>query len=409
MSTVLTKIGRLGTYEVPYVNSPSIPFYDDILRFSFFADAVYRLLNLEDPDIVHVNDWLMCYVLGRLEEQGRPRRLKTVLTIHNASYQGKVWKNAVRGWRVDEMHERLQQRGLSSTDPQESTVYNPLRMGVEVADYVTTVSQVYAEELLQPRDDGRFFMGSDGLDAAFRSKRDKGRLVGIRNGYEYSGTTFDEAMKAKDHNRQLLRAEFGDGCELILGFVGRAVEQKIGLLMLEIDELTILEHILRIPGVSIAIVATGDPRYERALERIAGRSGGRCVVTTAFDRVRAGRIYRGGDFFLMPSLFEPCGITQMEAMSYATPVIARATGGLKETITDYDLAHDAGTGILFDGRTRDDIAHALVRGIAERAIRIFREPDRMVKLQQRCFEARFDWEYSASRYVSEIYEPLLRS
>ena len=162
---------------------------------------------------------------------------------------------------------------------------------------------------------------------------------------------------------------------------------------------SVLEHILAIPRVNVAIVATGQREYEEFLAALRGRPN--VDVTIAFDRLKAQQISLGSDVFLMPSLFEPCGITQMESLSNATPPLVRWTGGLVDTVKPH--TDPSGTGFGFDGANRTDILRHLI-DVARDAVRMyFEEPARFRNLQRRGFAERFLWENSATQYVRHLY------
>ena len=237
----------------------------------------------------------------------------------------------------------------------------------------------------------------------------EGRLTGILNGFEYRGeptqTAFETMLAAKQAARTALLREFRTPVEFLIGFVGRAVEQKFKLLVEEVDGKSVLEHILDIPGVGVAIVATGQAEYEDFVRRLNHRPN--LAATLAFDRARAQQISLGSDVFLMPSLFEPCGITQMESLSCATPPLVRWTGGLVDTVRPHTAAN--GTGFGFDGRTRNDVLRNLVATVREAREVFLTNPQMFRALQGRGFAERFTWSDAAGRYIRDVYEPALRT
>lgn len=393
-------------YGVPYVDSERIPFYDDALRFAFFSEACLSVMRITQPDIVHVNDWPLGYLLGRLVMEKWPQ--KRILTIHNVGYQGNLWRGAIRGWELEAMadHPRL---GPLFADPHpEWNSVNPLRLAMELADEVNTVSPTYRDEMQQAEDRYRYFEGGKGLEAVATRLHAEGRLHGILNGFEYAGDDSDDAFEAmlarKAEARQGLAAAFPHPGSLLVGFVGRAVEQKFKLLAEPLHGKSVLEHILDMPDVNVAVVATGLPEYERFLERFHGRPN--YSATVAFDRERARQISLGSDVLLMPSLFEPCGITQMESMSCATPPLVRWTGGLADTVTPH--TETGGTGFVFDGRSGPEVLMNLLMAVRE-AVRVrHARADEFRALQRRGFARRFLWSTAAGEYV-RMYERALGS
>ncbi|HEX9933962.1 MAG TPA: glycogen/starch synthase, partial [bacterium] len=347
-----------GPYGKPYIDSTGIPFIDDILRFSFFSEACLHLIRLRKPDIVHVNDWPLCFLFGRMvQERLQPRR---ILTIHNVGYQGNVGKDAVRDLDIGRL---LTDEIIGSMfiDPRPSwNSVNPLKMGMELAHMTNTVSPTYCMEITQPEDIGRFFEGGKGLHHTAKKLYEAGRLVGILNGFEYEASPetrpFERMLARKQKTRENLTARFTNPDGFLMGFVGRAVEQKFRLLSEQLAGLSVLEHILALPNMNIAVLAAGEPEYESFIRKVKHR--GNFLPMIGFDEEKAGQISLGSDVFLMPSLFEPCGIAQMKSLSTATPPLVRWTGGLADTVVDYRKRN--GTGFGFDGSNRREVLQGLI-------------------------------------------------
>ncbi|MBL9091172.1 MAG: glycogen synthase [Planctomycetaceae bacterium] len=394
-------------YSTPYVDSDRYPFLDDALRFSFFSEACLDVIAQRKPDVVHINDWVLGYLFGRMVQHGLTA--KRVLTIHNIGYQGNLGTDRIRGWTIESlMHDpRL---GPLFEDPRpEWESINPLRLAIELSHHTNTVSPNYMEEIIRPEDPSRYFEGGKGMEPYTQRLEREGRLTGILNGFEYRGeptqTAFETMLAAKQAARTALLREFRTPVEFLIGFVGRAVEQKFKLLVEEVDGKSVLEHILDIPGVGVAIVATGQAEYEDFVRRLNHRPN--LAATLAFDRARAQQISLGSDVFLMPSLFEPCGITQMESLSCATPPLVRWTGGLVDTVRPHTAAN--GTGFGFDGRTRNDVLRNLVATVREAREVFLTNPQMFRALQGRGFAERFTWSDAAGRYIRDVYEPALRT
>lgn len=389
-------------YATIYVESePTLPYIDDAARFSFFSEACLQLIERRRPDVVHVNDWVLGYLLGRMAMLGLPQ--KRLLTIHNVAYQGNLGRDLIAGWPIESIADDAIV-GPMFADPRVSwNSVNALRLGMETADVINTVSPTYKKEMTEPEDQSRFFEGGRGLDVVARRRDREGQLYGILNGFEYRTTTDDDAfaatLEAKARAKAALSESFRSGAGCLFGFVGRAVEQKFKLLTERFEGRSVLEHILAIPRVNVAIVATGQREYEEFLAALRGRPN--VDVTIAFDRLKAQQISLGSDVFLMPSLFEPCGITQMESLSNATPPLVRWTGGLVDTVKPH--TDPSGTGFGFDGANRTDILRNLI-DVARDAVRMyFEEPARFRNLQRRGFAERFLWENSATQYVRHLY------
>ena len=394
-------------YATIYVDSePTLPYIDDAARFAFFSEACIGLIERRSPDIVHVNDWVLGYLFGRMTMRRMPQ--KKVLTIHNIGYQGNLGRDLIVGWPIESMAvDPL--LGPLFADPRPSwNSVNALRLGMETADAVNTVSPTYKKEMMQPEDPRRYFEGGKGLEGVTARLDREGKLQGILNGFEYESVaddaSFAATLAAKATAKVALSRNFESPDGFLFGFVGRAVEQKFKLLTEPLDGKSVLEHILDIPRVNVAIVATGQREYENFLARLRGRPN--VDVTIEFNRTKAQQISLGSDVFLMPSLFEPCGITQMESLSHATPPLVRWTGGLLDTVVPH--TDPSGTGFGFDGTNRREILENLVAAARE-AVRLYSDDKPGFRqLQRRGFAERFRWTASAGRYIAGLYAPLMR-
>ncbi|MBL9080695.1 MAG: glycogen/starch synthase [Planctomycetales bacterium] len=394
-------------YSTPYVDSEKYPFLDDALRFSFFSEACLEIVRRRKPDIVHINDWVLGYLFGRMVQNGLTA--KRVISIHNIGYQGNLGTNRIRGWTVESIlfDPRL---GPMFTDPRpEWESINPLKLAIELAHQVNTVSPTYKREMTEGEDQSRYFEGGKGLDPYTRRADSEGRLHGILNGFEYAAeptaAKFESLLAEKAAARAALVGEFRKPVEFVLGFVGRAVEQKFKLLAEKVDGKSVLEHLLDIPGVGVSVVATGQKEYEAFLKGLSTRPN--LAVTLAFDRVKAKQISLGADVFLMPSLFEPCGITQMESLSCATPPLVRWTGGLVDTVRPHTAAD--GTGFGFDGATQADVLRNLIAAVLSARELFTSAPEKFRELQRRGYQERFSWKAAAKQYVSDVYEPAMKA
>ena len=295
---------------------------------------------------------------------------------------------------------------------------------MELADVTNTVSPNYMREMMQPENQSRFFEGGKGLEGTAQNLHHQQRLFGILNGIQYrnadpSEPDFDTVMKEKADMRTRFAAYFKQPHGLLVGFVGRCVTQKFGLLAERLGDKTVLEHILDIPGVNVAFLATGDPQYESfmanvGLARFDGSRGygdilfagrrGNYVSTVAFDRERARQTWLASDIFLMPSLFEPCGITQLQSMELATPPLVRGTGGLFDTVIDY--SQSGSTGFVCDGTTRERVLQSIIDGVLRAKDIKENHPDEFFEMQRRAFYQRFTWEKALPGYEA-LYEKAL--
>src|SRR5215467_11254687 len=391
-------------YSTIYVESePTLPYVDDAARFSFFSEACLELIARRQPDVVHVNDWVLGYLLGGMAMRRMPQ--KKVLTIHNVGYQGNIGRDLMAGWPIEVIATDAVV-GPMFADPRPAwNSVNALRLGMETADVVNTVSPTYKKEMTLPEDPTRYFEGGKGLDPIAARLDREGKLLGILNGFEYDAPVGDDegfkvtvAEKAKAKAALSRNFQSPDGC--VFGLVGRAVEQKFKLLTESLNGRSVLEHILDIPHVNFAVVGSGQREYEAFLDRLRGRPN--VDVTVGFDRAKARQISLGSDVFLMPSLFEPCGIAQMESLSHATPPLVRWTGGLVDTVRPYD--DPAGTGFGFDGATRREILENLIAAAREAVRLYFESPSQFRGLQRHGFGERFLWQDAAAQYVDRMYE-----
>ncbi len=307
-------------------------------RYLAFTLAAAAWIETERPDLVHAHDWHAAYVVRRA-------RRPSVFTIHNLAFQGEL---------EPDRFERLTGEAPEADLLHEGRV-NLMKGVLLAADRVTTVSPTYAREIQTPE----YGMG---LDAVLRGIR--GKLSGILNGLDtdYWNPATDRFLPQKydaDHlerkrrNRMTLLASLRlDPGLPAVGAVTRLTWQKGFDLVLEV-----LPRILDL-GVNFVLLGTGEAELERGFAEAARRYPRRVAFHAAFDEARAHRIYGGADYFLMPSRYEPCGLAQMIAMRYGTPPIARATGGLADTV------EDGGTGVLFEEASGEGVL-AGVRRILE--------------------------------------------
>lgn len=319
------------------------PFGDNELRFAAMSRGALAVADRLWPDghgaeIVHAHDWhaAPAILASQLDDRPAWRRRKTVFTIHNLAFQGAFGRGD-----LDRMALPLASfdDGTLAHDGQ----VNLMRGAIALADSVTTVSPTYAREIQTPQE-GR---GLDGVLRAYRSK-----LVGILNGID--DAAFDPATDAaliarydatspfegKAACKHALARELGLGDEEgpLFAAVSRLTAQKGVDLLLEILP-ALVER-----GARFVLVGSGEPYLERGLVAAAERYPGRVASRIAFDEALARRVYAGADFFVVPSRYEPCGLTQLYAMRYGAIPVVTAVGGLRDTVDPIRSAFDAGTG-----------------------------------------------------------------
>jgi starch synthase len=376
-----------------YIYSPRLDGDDDGLeRYTFFCRAVIRaceVLNIE-PDIVHAHDWhtalLPVYLHSGLRGSYQFRNARSVYTIHNLNYQG---ASAPSAWPILGLHSRYQ-----APDALEHFgTINPMKGGIIFADQVTTVSPNYANEIQWPEHGA-------GLDAVLRSLSFK--LNGILNGIDVDEWTpatdphlaapYDaQHLEGKTKNKAALLAEAGlpfDDHQPVLGVVSRLVDQK-GFHLL----LPILPRLLD-AGAQVVLLGSGETALERAFVDVASHYPRSCRVWIGFDNARAHRIYAGSDILLMPSLYEPCGLNQMYALRYGTVPVVRMTGGLRDTVTQFDGSNlDRANGFGFDAIDPSALFNTTWIAMLSR-----QEGTTWKVLQQNGMKTDFSWERSARDY-----------
>ena len=376
-------------------------YYDDGERFIYFCRAVFEAcLRLEDfePDILHCNDWQtgLIPVLLRDTYDKNPvfAHTKTVFTIHNLKYQG-VFPPTL----LEDMC------GLSPMYFTEDKLkYNDgisfMKGGIVFADMVTTVSETYMQEIQSP------FYG-EGLDGLLREKSYK--LAGITNGIDYetcnpmSDPDIAQNYSARSPQRKKInKLDLQAVMHLpedpdvpVIGLVSRLVKQK------GIDLITcVMEDLLKM-NLQLVILGSGDKDYQDFFEYYASSYPGKISAYIGFNGTLAAKIYAGADLFLMPSLFEPCGISQMIAMRYGTLPIVRETGGLKDTVQPYNEFTGEGNGFSFSNFN----AHEML-GIIRYALNQYENPPVWQKLVQNAMRTKNDWDTRAKEYL-KLYEAMI--
>lgn len=365
-------------------------------QYGFFVQAVCDVLpNLDfDPGIVHCNDWHTAMIPFKLRAKAaREQTLapKTLLTIHNLAFQGTYG---------DDLDARLV-GDAERAYAWDLGCWNTMKAGIDTADRVNTVSPTYAWEITTPE-------FGEGLQDDLRFLADEGRLSGILNGIDTDAwdpahdahlpATFSVAdERGKLTCKQELLRELGldgDVDAPLVAMVGRLTPQKGIWLASELVEACVPD------GARFVILGTGYPDLEWRMRDLENRYKGRVCSYIGYNGDLAHRIYAGADFFLMPSAFEPCGISQMIAMRYGTLPIVHETGGLKDTVEPYNQFTREGCGFSF---SRFDFVDAL--GAMQRALSAYGDDDIIRRLRHNAMTRDFGFERCARSYA-ELYRSM---
>jgi 1,4-alpha-glucan branching enzyme len=386
-------------FDRPYLyGTPGADYADNAQRFAFFARAALELLRHTGvPHLLHVHDWQAALAIAFLKAQ--PERypgfasLRTVLTVHNLGYQGLF---PAHEWRL---------LGLDSAlfTPRHLEFHgqiNFLKAGLVFADAIATVSPTYSREIQMPEH-------GFGLDGVLRARAS--RLAGILNGADYqtwnpqtdpfiARTYSPQDLSGKAVSKADLQQAMGlpqDARVPLIGMVSRLVPQK-GFDLLE----AVAEELFARP-VQLAVLGSGDRRFEDFLRSVAARYPAKAAIRIAFDDAAAHKIEAGADIFLMPSHYEPCGLNQLYSLKYGTIPVVRATGGLKDSVREFDPSTGEGTGFLFEPYQGSALLGAL-----DRALSTYARPEQWDRLIRNAMAADFSWPRSAAAYQA-LYENLI--
>lgn len=373
--------------------------YDDAERFAFFSRAVLEIIPYIDfkPDIINCNDWqtalVPVYYTKYYATAPGFENIKTVFTIHNIQYQGKYGMellNDVVGIGDDGAN-LLEYDGC----------VNFMKGAIECANAVTTVSPSYANEILDP-----YF--SHGLDPILRDRSWK--LHGILNGIDTvaNDPATDPALPVnfsaddiagKAECKAALQKEMGlpERPDVpLIGMVSRLVSHK-GFDLVQ----RVLDELLDTADVQMVVLGSGEWQYETFFNECAARHPDKLAVRLGFVPALASRIYGGSDIFLMPSQSEPCGLSQMFALRYGSVPIVRATGGLRDSVTDSGLGE--GNGFVFENYNAHEMLHAI-----RRAIEGYADHEGWAILRDRAMRCDYSWGRSANEYI-KLYKELLKN
>ncbi len=384
-----------------YFGDPYIYKWNDLERFAFFDKACLEMLKALEfkPDILHAHDWqtgmLPVILNAYYVDDEFYRGIKTMFTIHNLSYQGIYSSDTVADFYSLPPHfftnDKLEFHGCA----------NLLKGGIVYSDYVTTVSPAYANEIKTP-------LGGEKLDGLL-SARDNS-LFGIINGIDYSVYSpstdpfifenYDTKTVAdkKKLNKIKLQEQLGlpvDGEKAMVAMVTRLVSQKgLDLIAEAMGELMSLD-------IQLVVIGTGEARFEQMLRESAWYNPQKMSANIMFSNELAHKLYAAADLFLMPSLFEPCGLSQLISFAYGTIPIVRETGGLKDTVIPYNRYTGEGTGFSFYAYNAHDMVNTL-----RLALELFADKKVWLPLVRGAMKLNFSWEASAKEY-ERLYKSLI--
>lgn len=388
--------------NLEYFDRPSLyGQWDDGERFAYFSTAIIEMLEVIDwvPDVMHVNDWHTAMVpvllVDRYHWKDRLRHIRKVLTIHNIRFQGvfphEILHN-VFGTGDNIFHEG----GVKYYDS-----VNFLKGGINFSDVVTTVSPTYSREIMTPE-------FGEGLDGVLRYNSWKVR--GIINGIDYDLNNpqtdpliehhFSATdLKGKADNKRALQERLNlpvDPDVMMIGIVSRLTDQKGFNLVQERMEELLQSH------VQVVVLGTGEKQYEDSFNYFQHRYPDKMRSLMMFDLALAQQIYASCDVFLMPSAFEPCGLSQMMAMHYGTLPIVHETGGLADTVQPYNWYSQEGTGFSFN----DFNSWTMMQTIYHAMHIYYNHPKSWHTLIQQAMERDFSWKQPSKDY-QDIYRYLL--
>ncbi len=381
----------------PYFDRPGVygehngEYPDALERFAFLSRAALDLGRALGwpPDVIHANDWHTALLPVYLRSGTAEWQAKSVFTVHNLAYQGWFPLHQAESTGLDATGRQLVARGEQM---------NLLQGGIKAADWITTVSPTYATEILTH---------GEGLEEILRERRLQ--MSGILNGIDtelwnpssdpHLWTPYSAAdLTGKMGNKRALQAALAlDAADVpLVGIVSRLAEQKGFDLVIEG-----FERMMAF-GIQLVVLGEGDPRYSSFFQDAERRYPRRVRALIQFSESWAHRIEAGADIFLMPSRFEPAGLNQLYSLRYGAVPVVRATGGLKDTVHDFDPEHDRGNGFTFDGYNAEAMLYAL-----SRAVRLWSlDPVGWRRLVVRGMTEDHSWDVPAREYHA-LYEQIV--
>lgn len=371
---------------------------DNAERFAFFSMSVLETLKLLfwQPDIIHCNEWqtalIPFYLKTHYKDDEFFKNTRTVLSLHNLAYQGSFPLNKAAKIGIDSQF--IKKGG----EFEHYGNLNLLKGGILFSDVLNTVSEKYAEEITTDPEYGA------GFEKILSQRRDN--LYGILNGVDYSNWNPEtdslipknysiDSLHNKEKNKKALcnqiNLPFDEKIPLI-GIISRLADQKgFDLIADVVDDIFSLD-------IQFVLLGTGDPKYHNLFEKLAKKYPKKLAVNLRFDNKLAHLIEAGADMFLMPSKYEPCGLNQLYSLKYGTVPVVRETGGLADTIQDFDEKNGTGNGFTFKNYNSQELLETI-----KRALQIFPEKKLWQKIQITGMKQDYSWLQSARKYL-DLYE-----
>lgn len=389
---------RPGIYTDPNTGKP---YPDNAERFAYFSKAALETLKILSwqPDVIHCNDWqtsfIPVYLKTIYQNDEFFNGVKTVFTLHNLTSQGSFSKDTAKTIDFDESQTR--EGGMFNKDGE----LNLTKAAIYFSDFITTVSETYAEEII--RDDKIGFDFGQLLD----EKGDK--FEGILNGVDYAVWSPEkdkfipnrysaDDLSGKEENKKALLSRLGFEYKEkvpLLGMISRINEQKGFDLIADA-----LEDLLKL-DIQISVHGEGDKELTQRFSEYAKKHPDKLCLNLTYDDKMAHLIEAGSDIFLMPSRYEPCGLNQIYSLKYGTIPIVSAVGGLFDTVDNLDEENNEGTGFIIEKLSAKEIVKNVKKALA-----YYKKKDQWAELQKRVMAEDFSWEISAKRYL-DIYDRVI--
>ena len=406
-------------------DGPTDPFYTDAIKYAAFCTAVNQLI-LEDYfkqiDCLHLHDWHATFALVLKEYHPQFAALKairTVFTIHNIEYQGirpfNYGNSSLQKWFPN-----LNYDEAKLVDPNYKDCFNLMAIGIRLADAIQVVSPSYAQEVLLPSKRPEF-IGGEGLEKDLLIAKKEGKLYGILNGADYEKIntridqtelqntllleTFNWIQKSKNlpqsafHAKQCAKLvkQFKQKPSIVLTSVSRLVDQKFYCWKNDQTSLKKILDILEEKNGLYILLGSGLEVYENLFKQISEQY--KCFVfLNGYSEKAANALYAGGNLFMMPSSFEPCGISQLLSMRDGQPCLVHSIGGLKDTVRHKK------TGFQFDGKTMIEKDLNMVKVFEEALTIFFKKPKTWNKISKSAAKERFLWEDAVEQYLTKLYQ-----